>query len=302
MNENVSSAYQTDDPDRFKELTKRPKIAWPTLFVLVAAFTCYGISIAGYLQGLLPLAWAMAISTVAAYLSFTTAHDATHSAIGTNRQLNDWVGRVSTVLQSPVPFFRTFRFIHMQHHRFTNDEKKDPDSYVSHGPRWLLPIRWATLDLNYLAYYFQPAVFSTRPKSERKELYLALLFGIVVFIVVTLAGWLEYYLLLFFIPTRINTLILSVVFDYLPHYPHHKQGTENAFKGTSNRVGLEWLLTPLLLSQNYHLVHHLYPKVPFYRYLKVWKARIQYHESQNPAITDPFALRPKNQTQDMTNL
>ena len=24
--------------------------------------------------------------------------------------------------------------------------------------------------------------------------------------------------------------------------------------------------TPLLLSQNYHLVHHLMPRVPFYRY------------------------------------
>ena len=30
---------------------------------------------------------------------------------------------------------------------------------------------------------------------------------------------------------------------------------------------MEWLLTPLMLSQNYHLVHHLHPSVPFYRYV-----------------------------------
>ena len=301
MNENVPCDQQADNLELFKSLTKRPNIAWPTLFVLVAAFVCYGISIAGYLRGVLPLPWAITISTIAAYLSFTTGHEATHNSISTNRQLNDWVGRISTLLQSPVPFFRTFRFIHMQHHRFTNDETKDPDVYVSRGPRWLWPIRWATLDLNYLIYYFQPSVFSTRPKSERKELYFALLFGAVVVTTVTLTGWLKYYLLLFLIPTRINTVLLSIVFDYLPHYPHHKQGKDNAFKGTSNRVGLEWLLTPLLLSQNYHLVHHLYPTVPFYRYLKVWKARIHYHESQNPAITDTFSLRPRNLNQNLAD-
>jgi fatty acid desaturase len=56
---------------------------------------------------------------------------------------------------------------------------------------------------------------------------------------------------------------------------------------------MEWLLTPVLLCQNYHLVHHLYPTVPFYRLLKVWNAKRQYHESQTPAIVDAFALRPR---------
>jgi fatty acid desaturase len=56
---------------------------------------------------------------------------------------------------------------------------------------------------------------------------------------------------------------------------------------------LEWLLTPLLLYQNYHLVHHVYPTVPFYRYLKIWKAKQRYHESQNPATTDALSLVPR---------
>jgi fatty acid desaturase len=294
MNKTSTCAYQTDDLELFKALSKRPEVAWPSIVVLVAAFVCYGISITGYIEGTLSLPWAIVISTIGAYLSFTPGHDATHNSISTNRQLNDWIGRIATVLQSPVPFFRTFRFIHMQHHRFTNDETKDPDVYVSRGSRWLLPLRWATLDINYLFYYFRPSVFKTRPESERKELYLAILFGTVILIVVGLAGWVEYYVLLFFIPTRINTVLLSVVFDYLPHYPHHKQEVENPFQATSNRVGLEWLLTPLLLFQNYHLVHHLYPKVPFYRYLKVWNARIRYHQSQNPATTDALSLHPRN--------
>ena len=31
---------------------------------------------------------------------------------------------------------------------------------------------------------------------------------------------------------------------------------------TRVRVGLEWLMTPMMLFQNYHLVHHLHPAVP----------------------------------------
>ena len=118
-------------------------------------------------------------------------------------------------------------------------------------------------------------------------------FWVVVFTSVTLAGWLNYYLLLLLVPTRLTAIFLALTFDFLPHYPHQAHAKDEPFRCTSNRVGMEWLLTPVLLYQNYHLVHHLYPTVPFYRYLKVWKAKKHYHESQNPAITDTFSLGPR---------
>lgn len=283
---------QADDQALFETLTRRPDIAWPTVLLLVAAYAMFGLSTYAYVQGLLPLFWAIVLNTMAAYMSFTPAHDASHNAVSTNRQLNEWVGRIATALQSPVPFFRTFRYIHMQHHRFTNDSAKDPDAYVGTGPRWLLPFKWATLDLGYFRYYLRPSVFTRRPESERRELYWALLFGVAVIAAVTYAGWLEYYLLLFLLPTRIMAVFLALAFDFLPHYPHQAQATDEPFRATSNRVGMEWLLTPVLLYQNYHLVHHLYPTVPFYRCIKVWNARKSYHESQNPAIVEPFSLSP----------
>ena len=295
MNAKTSIPDQTDDPLLFEALTRRPKIAWPTVMLLVAAFAIFGLSTFAYVEGALSLFWAILFNTTAAYISFTPAHDASHNAVSTNRHLNQWVGRIATALLSPVPFFRTFRYVHMQHHRFANDETKDPDVYVGSGPRWLLPFKWATLDLNYFYYYLKPSVFMERPESERREMYLAFLFGVLVFTAVTLMGWLDYYLLLFFIPTRITVIFLALTFDFLPHYPHHAHAKDEPFRCTSNRVGMEWLLTPILLFQNYHLVHNLYPTVPFYRYLKVWKAKKHYHESQNPAITDTFSLGPRRQ-------
>ena len=287
---------QIDDPELFKALARKPNIAWPTIALLVAAFVIFGLSTSAYVAGSLSLFWAIKLNTIASYMSFTPAHDASHSAVSSNRQLNEWVGRIATVLQSPAPIFRSFRYIHMQHHKFTNDEVKDPDMHVTSGPRWLLPFRWATLDLGYLNFYLRPSVFMKRPKSERRELYLAFLFGAVVLTAVIVAGWLKYYLLLFIIPTRFTAIILALSFDFLPHYPHQAQVREQPFQCTSNRAGFEWLLTPLLLYQNYHLVHHIYPTVPFYRYLKIWKAKNNYHASQDPAIVDAFALTPRPRT------
>ncbi len=284
--------YQGDDLKHFEALNQRPVMAWPTVMLLVAAFLIFGVSTLAYVQGVLPLFWAILFNTIAVYLSFTPAHDASHNAVSSNRQLNEWLGRIATALLSPVPFFRMFRYIHMQHHRFTNDEARDPDIHVSTGARWLLPLKWATLDMSYFRYYFKPSVFMKRPKSERRELFLAVLFGLAIFTAVTYAGWLNYYLLLFFIPTRITVFFLALTFDFLPHYPHQAQSEDDPFRCTSNRIGMEWLLTPVLLYQNYHLVHHLYPTVPFYRYISIWRARQGFHESQNPAVVDALSLRP----------
>jgi len=209
MNVEAQLPDRHDDPVLFEALIKRPKIAWPTIMLLVAAYVLFGVSTLAYVEGKLSLYWAILINTTAAYMSFTPAHDASHNAVSSNRQLNEWVGRIATVLQSPVPFFRTFRYIHMQHHRFTNDETRDPDAYVGAGPHWLLPFRWATLDLNYFYYYLKPSVFMQRPKSERKEFYQAIVFGVLVFTAVSFAGWLDYYLLLFLVPTRLTAPSLS---------------------------------------------------------------------------------------------
>ena len=206
----------------------------------------FGGATYAYITDQLPLVWAIALNTIAAYLSFRPTHYTSHHAVSNNRQLNDWIGRLAMALQSPVPFFRTFRYLQMQHYRFTNDKSKDPDVYVGTGPRWLLP-----------------PVFLQRPKSERRELVLAFFFGAAIFAAVTYAGWLEYYVLLFLLSGRITAPFLAIAFDFLPRYPHQTRAQDLPFRATSNRIGLEWLLTPLLLFQNYPLVHHLYQTGPF---------------------------------------
>jgi ring-1,2-phenylacetyl-CoA epoxidase subunit PaaE len=51
---------------------------------------------------------------------------------------------------------------------------------------------------------------------------------------------------------------------------------------------MEWLLTPLMLSQNYHLVHHLHPSIPFYRYLTAWRRNEEAYLERDAAIATVF--------------
>ena len=44
----------------------------------------------------------------------------------------------------------------------------------------------------------------------------------------------------------------------------------------------------MLLSQNYHLVHHLHPSVPFHRYLRTWKRNEEAYLERNAAISTVF--------------
>lgn len=58
------------------------------------------------------------------------------------------------------------------------------------------------------------------------------------------------------------------------------------------RLGWEWLLTPLLQYQNYHLLLHLHPSTPFYNNGRLWRlleGDLRQHEL---AIQHGFAIRP----------
>lgn len=270
----------------FDKLSRRPDIAWPTLALFAGALVIWFSSTTAALAGMLPTGLAIALNTIAAFWMFTVFHDASHNAVSQNRKLNDGIGRVAILFLSPLPIFRAFRFIHMQHHRFANETRdRDPDAWCGGGRWWTLPFRWATLDLFY--YWFYLPRLKDRPAAERRETLASIVLGVTVVAALISAGYGLEMLLYWLIPARFAIFWLALAFDYLPHHPHGVPERDNRWKATSNRVGMEWLLTPILLYQNYHLVHHLYPRAPFYRYLKLWHAREAEHLSHSPYLISP---------------
>ena len=96
------------------------------------------------------------------------------------------------------------------------------------------------------------------------------------------------------LPSRIGLALVGFVFVFLPHHPADISAHDNKYQASTVRQGWEWLLTPLMVFQNYHLIHHLYPNVPFYNYLKIWHLRYDEITSKEPALQTAFGLKPVN--------
>ncbi|MBL4636473.1 MAG: fatty acid desaturase, partial [Kofleriaceae bacterium] len=215
---------------------------------------------------LLPL-WSLALlSTVSTVLAFTPMHDASHKSAAKSKPINEVLGRLMALpLAAPFP---AFRYLHLEHHKHTNNTKSDPDMWSGTGPRLLLPLRWITQDYYYYFFYLRS---QNRAKLEVLEVVstLVLIYGCA--IALAFNGYATEVFVVWFIPGRVALGFLAFSFDYLPHHPHTVLSKDDRYQATVVRES-RWL-TPLLQYQNYHLVHHLYPGVPFYRYGRVWWAK-----------------------------
>lgn len=260
-----------------------PRLSLPAFVLFLGALALWAGSSALALSHTWPLLLSVPFNALATYLLFTVMHDASHNSLSSIAPVNLWIGRVAAIFFSSFAGFRAFRFIHMQHHRFTNDEQQDPDDYASRGPRWQRLPRWMTVDLNYMAFYVPK--LPHRPRGERVELAAFWLISITLITTAALTGHLLELVLLLFLPARLTNLWLGFAFDYLPHNGLHLTASEDRFKATRNRIGLERLLSPLLLYQNYHLVHHLHPVVPFHKYIQVWLHNEEHYLAHQPALS-----------------
>lgn len=264
-----------------------PPVSWPTFWLMVVSLVVFGASTAMAVGDIWPDWLGVGVNAIAMFTVFTASHDAAHHSAAAISSVNLWIGRVSTPFFAPHAGFSAWRFIHMQHHRFTNHhDGSDPDDYTNRGPKWQGPLRWMTIDLWYLVFYVPK--LRSRPMKEKVELAVqwALVGGVAFACAAT--GSLGLFLLLYILPQRLSISVLGWAFDYLPHNGLHGKatdGVEAKYQSTRIRVGKEKLLNPLMLYQNYHLVHHLHPVVPFYRYVATWRRNEEQHLANGPAIS-----------------
>ena len=261
-----------------------PVIARPTLLLFVAGWLVFVASTALALTGTWPMIVSVPFSTAASFVLFTVAHEASHNTISSHHWVNTWLGRLAIPLFAPHACFGAWRYIHMQHHRFTNEDGQDPDHYTHRGAPWTRPLRWITVDLQYIPFYLR--VIRKRPRTELIELVVTLTIMIAIGITIVATGYGVELLVLYFLPLRLSILMLGWAFDYLPHHDLTATPADDRYQATRNRIGLEHILTPLLLYQNYHLVHHLHPRIPFYRYIAVWRRNEEEYLAQDPALSD----------------
>ena len=236
-------------------------IAWPTLFffaVVLAAWVAVGVLA---WRGVLSWGLTFGLQTVLAYLIFTPLHEASHGNVAGRdtrlRSLEKWVGWLSGLpLLAPYSAFRT---LHLQHHGHTNHEEKDPDFWVAGKTRWSILWRCVTILPHYYWRIFWQALRSPAARDGAAILTIGVYVAVAIAFIATghgvwiLTAWIG--------PGLLSTGILAFVFDWLPHQPHNDRS-----RYRNSRILLFPGLGVLLTNQNLHLIHHLYPRIPFYRY------------------------------------
>ena len=222
------------------------------------------------LSDLAPL-WAGSLAaTVLAYLAFTVMHEASHGNIhGETRSLRvpaealGWLAGIT--LFAP---FSAFRVLHLRHHSFTNHPEKDPDHWVKGDHALSVLLRCMGSVPRYLWDFLAgPSSRTEQARAVRLSASLALVAMAGMVVASIPLGLFTTVLALWVGPAIAASTLLALAFDWLPHAPHVER---RRFRDT--RVFLGPGLTTLLLGQNLHLIHHLYPRVPFYRYRDVFDA------------------------------
>lgn len=247
----------------------RQHLAWGSLGLAFVVVLLWSGSTALYLLGSLPAGVAFTCNMLAAYMGFTVMHEAAHGNIRAKqrgRGLETLLGWISGFLLT-VPF-SVFRRLHLTHHAFTNDPDKDPDYWVAAASPWGIGLRSASIIVGYY-YHFAKHFPQAANARERRYQWQSLSgFGFV-YLITGLGIYhlgLAVVMTLYWGPALAASALLAFGFNWLPHHPHREQG-----KYRHTRIFDRAWLSPLLLAQNYHLIHHLHPGLPFYQYARAYR-------------------------------
>jgi fatty acid desaturase len=245
---------------------KVPLLALPTFVILILTLVGFGASTGFYLSGELGVIPLVLINSVIIYFSFTPLHEATHRSFSRVMWLNDVLGTASA--QLILPGFNTslYRFLHITHHQHTGESQTDPDEKFVSSPLWSRVLNWAFLDILWTRYYL--SVWSERPQGERVRFCVGVFFYLSVFVVGFSSSYAVEFLFAFVVPMFLARVILVYLFAYI----HHPRGVEQRSDpiGATGMIDTHVINRFLMLGQARHLIHHLYPGLPWYRYDQIW--------------------------------
>jgi beta-carotene hydroxylase len=238
--------------------------AW-TIFHL--ALWAMGISAVFYFRG---HPWVQSFASVFLGSQLHTLtilqHDCGHRAAYRSPRANLWVGRfLAWFIYMP---FTTFTALHRWHHGFLGDQRRDPDEwFYARGPRWLF--------LRECLFMPRFIVLSLRrdlgPEVLRR-VWKELAFNTIAYLLLisALLSWdtMDVLAFGFLLPLCLLAVVYSPISRGYEHYPLACMSRDdprredlrfNTITVTNRVLGFFWA------NITYHVEHHMYPRVPFYR-------------------------------------
>lgn len=257
-------------------LALSPPVAWPTL-ALAVILPATLLTVIGLGLSRMPPLWACTpILAVVSYAHYTLVHESIHgNVVASPKRLAwintvvGWIGALGMGAGWPA-----LQRTHLLHHSHTNTER-DPDIAVKGTfgqllAKWLVMVPMSLLPI-FAIRFINPGRYKRLggilSPAEIAQVSAVTLFTWALLIAAVATGHVLDWLMLWFLPTRLGILILNIFFQWLPHHPF-----DSTERYHNTRISLWPGGTWLLLQQNLHLMHHLWPSVPFYNYARLFRA------------------------------
>lgn len=248
-----------------KKILRDYPFAWVTILIAIVSSILWCWISFLYINNLINFELSLVLLTLLSYISFTPMHEACHGNIvgryNHYKKIESFIGHLSAIPMF-IPY-GVFKSLHLKHHAHTNDPHNDPDYWVATRNPFILILKVFTIKLSYYGH----VLFKSKGKSGSEVIHITLSLGAYILFIIYLSQnnlGLKFFIL-WISSSIISLALLAFLFDWLPHTPHKKIGRYI----DTRAIDKKWLSLPMLW-QNYHVVHHLYPRVPFYRYRKVF--------------------------------
>ncbi|CAA0111283.1 Uncharacterised protein [Zhongshania aliphaticivorans] len=270
------------------------KMAWLTIILTLLVCGLFIAVLALFVNGVMSAWVATPIIAILTYMSYTPLHEAVHGNIhGSNPKLQ-WINNACGYLVAPiigVPY-NSHKHEHFTHHRFTNIEGQDPDFIIS-GMRTGL---WGVIATTFKFFYVQNAFFliNNWQSAQIKE-------RITYIVEVAISiSWRVLIISLIDQPGIATVVLLGYLgggmftaywFAYRPHFPYDNT---KRYQNTSSLIMPIWMrpFEWVWLGQNLHSIHHLFPRVPFYRYHTLHREIEPILRAQDTPIIGIWSRRP----------
>jgi len=261
--------------DREALLKIRPyqgMVAWPTVILAAGIAASFALVCTLGTIGIIPLWLGLILNTLILYADQTPLHEACHGNIAGKDSkylwLNNLVGFVcgSILLHE----YKAFRYMHLAHHRDTNDAELDPDHWVAVKGPFKVAWRCLTIVFWYHRFFWKHIAFHAhipgmRPLAIHIVVMHALYYGLALGL--SVMGYWREVLMLWIFPHILASALIIYFFAYLTHKPHeiHERYRDTNIFWVRGKI-IEPVVNWLYLFQNFHLIHHLFPRIPFYLY------------------------------------
>lgn len=235
-----------------------PNTLNPTVWLALATLAAFYGALGAFVAGWVPLWVAALVIGVSLYSMYSVTHDAIHGIGTPNAFLNGLLGRVCAFHEGMT--YPLFKLSHMMHHRYTNHPQWDPDWVIGRKPRWLLPLWVVVRLLHDNGYMIRQGLWRNRRRQLAEHLatiglQVGYFFALAAVVGTTNALW------LWVVPLAIAGACVELLVAWLVHYPQESQHKYQHTRLIHSRV-----LQVVMFNHNLHLVHHFWPRTPWFDY------------------------------------